>query len=322
MKRILFIPLVFICSVLLYSNESAGDKTSVQVKASITPAKATVGTALKYTIIISGPDSADIDVLLPSDRIFKPEKAEDDADSAGSVPLYIIGEASRKENRDGGVPSSEIDVEITFYRTGEYSLPNLKVIDKSGLEYSYQAPVAVIESVNKEGTLEDIEPPFALSGNYTRLYIILAVLVFAAALVFSAVKYLSKRIKVETPELIVRPPYEIFMEEVDKSDPLSLIDKGEVKQYVFTVSILFRKYISSLYNFDAAEMTTWEISLVLGSVMPDHIYTQYSSDIIDIMNFWDLSKFAEFAPSRELLEQNYRSTLDVALKLSTGGEVN
>jgi hypothetical protein len=90
-----------------------------------------------------------------------------------------------------------------------------------------------------------------------------------------------------------------------------------VKKYVFTMSILFRKYISLLYSFDAAEMTTWEISRVLGSVMPDQVYGRYSSDIIDIMNFWDLSKFAEFAPSKELLENNFNASLDIAGRLNS-----
>ena len=281
-----------------------------------------MGTVLKYTITLSGPGAGDLNVHLPSEKSFIPDKTEGEAESAGSVPLYIIGEASRKDSLESEPPVSEINVAITYYRTGEYSLPQLIITDNSGNEYSYNPPVVNIESINPEGALADIESPLNISGNFTRLFLVIIALSLSAVMVFLIIRYFKNRKKHEITEIKEKSPYEIFMDEIERNDPASFISMGEVKKYVFTMSILFRKYISLLYSFDAGEMTTWEISRILGSVMPDEIYGRYSSDIIDIMNFWDLAKFAEFAPSQELLDNNYKSTLDVAGKLTSGGEVS
>jgi len=307
----------------LYPNEQISENISVKVEASLLPVKATVGTVLTYTIVLEGQGAGELNVLLPSEKIFIPDKTEGEAEGAGSVPLYIIGDASRNDSSDEETPVSEISVEITYYRTGEYNLPLLKIVDNSGHEYSYKPPVVKIESVNQEGKLADIESPLSLSGNYTRLYLVISALIISALLIFIIMKYLKNKKNNHVLEEKVKSPYELFIDEVSKRDPASLISKGEVKLYVFTMSMLFRKYISLLYRFDAAEMTTWEISRVLGSVMPEQVYGRYSSDIIDIMNFWDLSKFAEFTPSQELLESNFNAALDVAGKLDSyeGGEL-
>ena len=322
MRKILFIPLILLFCFPLYSGEETVKNTSVKVEASILPAKSTVGTVLNYTITLKGQGAGDLNVHLPSEKIFIPEKTEGESESAGSVPLYIIGEASRKDSLESETPVSEINMAITYYRTGEYNLPQLKITDNAGNEYSYNPPVVNIESINREGSLADIESPLDLSGNYTRLFMVIIALCLSAVMVFLIIRYFKNRKKYEITEIKEKSPYEIFMDEIERKDPASFISMGEVKKYVFTMSILFRKYISLLYSFDAGEMTTWEISRILGSVMPEDVYGRYSSDIIEIMNFWDLSKFAEFAPSQELLENNFKSTLDVAGKLFSGGEVS
>ena len=52
-----------------------------------------------------------------------------------------------------------------------------------------------IEESNKEGNLEEIEPPVSLSGNYTRLIWVIAALLLAAAAAFAVYYYFKKRKK-------------------------------------------------------------------------------------------------------------------------------
>lgn len=320
MKKIFLTSLLILFTSIVYS--AAGNNEQVSIEASLSPAKATVGIMLIYRIIISGSGSADYDLHIPAEKGFFPDKRDDDSKGAKHVPLYIIGDASREESKIEGSSASEIKVEITYYRTGEYKLPLFKVIDKSENEYSYKAPEVIIESINNEAAFADIESPLSLSGNYTRLYLLIAGILIFAIFIYFLIKFFSKKRGDIKEGIPVLSPLEIFMIDLKKIDAPKLISEGKVKKYVFDLSILFRKYISALYQFDAAEMTTDEISRILASVMPDVNYKRYSSEIINIMNFWDLSKFAEFSPSNELLMDNYNSTLTIAEKLSPWKEGN
>ena len=73
MRKILFIPLILLFCFPLYSGEETVKNTSVKVEASILPAKSTVGTVLNYTITLKGQGAGDLNVHLPSEKIFIPE---------------------------------------------------------------------------------------------------------------------------------------------------------------------------------------------------------------------------------------------------------
>jgi len=321
MKKILLLIIVIVLfPCYSFSQTGEADASHVTVHASITPEKSTVGSMLEYVIILSGPSSGTFDIHLPGDKVYFPSNKGGDKNTpsgaAASVPLYVVGNASRKETAHGESSAAEIKVEITYYRTGIYNLPELKITGPSGADLLYEVPQVEIVSLNQEGSLAEIESPLDLSGNYTRVLLLLLASIFFAALIFFLYKYIKSRIR--TPEEFIPAisPIEAFLTGVDEIDAPALIAKGEIKKYVFALSILFRRYISALYGFDAVEMTTEEISGKLGYVMSGQDYKIIRGEITGIMNFWDLSKFAEFAPSEELLMNNFDSTLALARKLS------
>ena len=68
--------------------------------------------------------------------------------------------------------------------------------------------------------------------------------------------------------------------------------------------------------FDAAEMTTDEIASKIKIFMPHELYSIYGDEILSNMRLWDFSKFAEFAPSAELLLDNLEATISTAKRIS------
>ena len=64
-----------------------------------------------------------------------------------------------------------------------------------------------------------------------------------------------------------------------------------------------------------AEMTTDEIASKMKKFMPKEIYTICGEMILSNMRLWDFSKFAEFAPSTELLLDNLDATVSVAKRI-------
>ena len=311
-------------SVMTYAAE-------VSLDASVVPEKGTVGQPLTYTITISGIDPASLKITLPEKRVVYPDKKNDKKideknrkkDSAGDeksseefVPLYIINNALRDESEVDGIKKINIKIHLSYYRTGTYALPEVKIAGSDGVTIGYKIPEVVIEELNKEGTLEDIEPPVSLSGNYTRVIWIILALLLAAAAGILLYRYIKKRRKTILPEEPSLPPIEIFLNEVESLKLRELISHGRINEYVFDISIIFRRYLSAMLKFDAAEMTTDEIAKRIKKYMPSDLYAICGEEIISNMRLWDFSKFAEFTPSPELLLNNLDATISVAKRIS------
>jgi len=304
----------------------------VSLSASVAHEKATVGQPLTYSITISGIDPGSLKITLPEKKVVYPDKKSDEKnkkkDPAGDeksseefVPLYIINNALRDESVVNGVKQVNVKIILSYYRTGSYSLPEVKIAGSDGVAIGYKIPVVSIEELNKEGKLEDIEPPVSLAGNYTRIiWIIIAVLLITAAAVL-IYRYIKKRRKVIVPEAPLIPAIEIFLSEVESLKLKELISEGRINEYVFDISIIFRRYLSSMLKFDAAEMTTDEIAKKIRKYMPSDLYAVFGDEIISNMRLWDFSKFAEFTPSSELLLNNLDATISVAKRIS-GIDIN
>ncbi len=315
--------------LLLGSGACVLQAAEPSLNASVNPEKGTVGQPLTYTLTISGIDPGTIKITLPEKKIVYPEKKNENKKEAKKetkndseksseefVPQYIINSASRDDSELNGVKQINIKIIMSYYRPGIYTLPEIKISGSDGISVGYKIPSVTIEEINKEGKLEEVEPPVSLSGNYTRIIWIIAGLLLLAAAAFLLYRYYKKKRKILSIEEPSLPPIEIFLNEVESLKLRELIADGKINEYVFDISIIFRRYISSMLKFDAAEMTTDEIASKIITHMPYDLYLIYGDEIIRNMRLWDYSKFAEFTPSRELLLDNLEMTISAAKKIS------
>ncbi|MCL1833439.1 MAG: hypothetical protein FWG49_02950 [Leptospirales bacterium] len=295
----------------------------ISLEAAAVPESATVGVPLAYTLNIAGINPGDLKIVLPDKKIVYPEKKKDEGAPKNSeesadefVPLYIINNASKDNYEKKGISHIAVTISITYYRPGVYTLPEIKIIGSDGIAIGYKIPEITIEEVNKEGNFEEIEPPLSLSGSYKKIIWIAVILLLAAAAIIALYYYFEKR-KKDAPVEVSKPkPIDIFMQEVESLKLKESIEKGDINKYVFDISIIFRRYLSKEFEFDAAEMTTDEIALKIKEYMPHSLYSFYGEEIIKNMRLWDFSKFAEFTPSIELLLQNLNDTINTAKKIS------
>ena len=84
-----------------------------------------------------------------------------------------------------------------------------------------------------------------------------------------------------------------------------------------------RHLLSAQFGVDAAEMTTDEIRAGLKKFMPAELYSVYADEIMGAMDFWDISKFAAFTPSADMMRENLREARNIAAKITAeeGGDV-
>jgi hypothetical protein len=297
-----------------------GSEGVPEIKAAATPKEATVGEVIEYSVSIAGKNLHGLEVKRPEKEVLFPEKKavpgekkEDEEDAASeSVPLYIIHSASKEDSSEADLTYITVKISLSYYRPGSHLLPEVRIFGSDKVRIGYQVPEVKIKPVNSEAKLEDIEPPLELGGNYTRVIIVVIAAVAATVLVIFLIKLIKARRKRKEEEVVVVPPLESFLEELRKLEPEKLIGEGKIEEYVLGISGIFRRYISALLDFDALEMTSDEIQTWVGKILPQHLFRKYGDSFSRCFSMWDLSKFAEFTPSGDLLLENCSMTKKLA----------
>jgi hypothetical protein len=307
----------------------AGQAEYPTVTATADPVKTTVGVPVAYRVRVAGGRLKGLEIVLPEKRENYPEKEKEgdkkNKDAAGreeektsdSVPLYIIHSARRDDREEKGKKVIEVVLEIAYYRPGKYVLPEIEIFDQGKVRVGYRVPGIEVVPVNEKGEFAEIEPPLELGGNYRRLLVIIGALLLLAAAGFFIYRYIDRRRKEKETQLPPPPPpLEIFTGEVEGLRRRGLPALGKKEEFVVELSIIFRRYVSSLYGVDAMEMTRSEIVRAIMDRLPRAGAIALRDEMESALSLWDLSKFAEFDPSAEALERNCDSVVSLAKRLS------
>lgn len=299
-----------------------------EIRAAVTPQKATIGVPLEYRVTVAGEKLKGLKIALPEQKIFFPPRTEKKANkTAGAdtspeakVPLYIIQDARREDRSSGDTAYLTAVVKLAYFRPGTHRLPELNIFINGDGRVGYQIPMVTIESVNPNGEFNEIEPPLSLGGNYYRLVMVILGAMALGAGIYFLVRFLSARRKrQEVPEIPV-PPIDIFMRDAGDLARKRYIESGQVEEFVVGISHIFRKFISAQYHFDAMDMTGTEMRQALKRKLQPDEFTAVAGDLDRMVDLWDLTKFAEFAPSPEVLGANLDMTIKIARKLSAAEE--
>ncbi len=302
-----------------------------EIRASVSAQKTTIGVPFEYRVVIAG-KKPDVKVRMPEKRVVYPEpeealkgnkgKARGDKsfaqDDALKVPLFVIKNARKEESKSGDIEQISIIVEMAYFHPGKHRLPEVELFDSENVKIGYRVPEIEIESTNSHGEFQEIEPPLELSGNWWRLvWVILGICaVFAAGYYFA--RWWNAR-KAHQPPAPQVPPIEIFMQEVGSLARKKHIEEGRVREYVFEMSAIFRRFLVGQWRIDAMDMTVTEIRAALRKTLPEEMFKRNEGDIDAVLNLWDLAKFAEFAPSEETMKVNFAATVRLAKNLAGAG---
>jgi len=91
------------------------------------------------------------------------------------------------------------------------------------------------------------------------LWIVLGAALAAAAFILLR-KYLKKKDSAAAPAVPALPPYEEAVGAIDALDGKKYLERGMVREYVFELSEIFKRYIGRRYDTIAPELTTEEIA--------------------------------------------------------------
>jgi hypothetical protein len=319
-------------SIASYNTPSIKDTQTIQsqldIKATIIPEKATVGQTIEYKLNIIDKDHAKIKVIPPEKReLYQPQnkdKTEEKNNPDDKVPIYIIHKVTKNDRSDKSITDITVTLTLSYYRPGRHMLPEIKIKYNKEENLRYKVPEIEITTINKDGSLHEIEPPLELSGNYSRLIILIATVFTLTLIGVTIAWYVRKKFRKKREAISTQIPIEIFMDEIYAFGGNKLIEDGRIEDYIFGISTIFRRFLSAEFGFDAIEMTTEEIKRALSNSAFKKRVRAHEDDIIKSFNMWDLSKFAEFTPSKELLTDNLNQIIKTAkaIAISPGSQEN
>lgn len=312
-----------ICTILLLFFFTALFAEDLEIKSSVDREKASVGEVVKYIVTYAEKKDSTYKVELPEKKVYFPVLSEDDKKQSENkaqslVPVFEIRNIIKKEEKAGDENIVKYEIEIVYFRTGSYALPQLYILDSEDIAIGYNIPSIEIEKKNVDGQKTPDEPPLELSGNYTRLIILIfgvVILTIVAVLFFIYIRKIMKKRK--KPETVI-PPIEIFKKDVETLKQKSFIEKNMKADFCFELSHIFKKYLSLSMNADVLEMTNEELAAFIECNVGEFNINDKSALLEtyrNISNLWDLSKFAEFDPSEDMLKMNLNGTCELAEKV-------
>ena len=166
-----------------------------------------------------------------------------------------------------------------------------------------QIPIVVLSNLGdkpEEVTLRPIQEFMPIQSGW-RMYLSIA---FAAilfiGLIGGIIGWRRKRDMMDIEALVEDPPHIRAEKEIEALLSSRLFEKGDVKAFYFAFSETIRRYMESIRNFPAAEMTTEEIARFVKTEPLDQ-------KILPMLKQADLVKFSDSIPTPDSKEQDIRT---------------
>jgi hypothetical protein len=195
---------------------------------------------------------------------------------------------------------------ITTYSTGICTIPKLPYIvgddDESDTLYSIDQTIHVLSVIDTDSaTLRDIKPP-QVAG--TRSFLLLWICIGILGLLLIAIAVWQQvrsrgGIHAGPPP---KPPFEEAMEALEKLKAQNYIKRGMIREYVFGLSNIAKRYTERRFGVTAAEFTTEEM---LAWIPNSPLDTENRTRLHWFFTHTHLVKFARFSPDMATLERYF-----------------
>jgi len=294
----LLILLILVCGNLCSADEL------INVTASVDKQTAYIGDLIEYRIVISYDSTIEL----------TPPAAG--ANLGGfEVKDYDIGSPVATE--EGG-RRQEMEFKLRTFTTGDYVIPALPIEytrPDDSVKYISADPIKItIKSLLAEGAEGDSLEPRGLKGQASldRTSWLWWVVAGAAAIIIitAAIWYIvrRRRLAVEEPYVDPRPSWEIAFAELAVLKEKNLPGKGEIKRFYFELSEIFKKYLGNKFEFNAIDLTTYEIGEWLNEFdFEDDLRRR----VVGFLNHADLVKFAKYVPPDDRPESDWTAAYEL-----------
>ncbi|MGH8005073.1 MAG: hypothetical protein ACRECJ_10175 [Limisphaerales bacterium] len=265
----------------------------VEVKASLSQDKITVGEVSTYTVEIFSYPEVKLDSIPFGSNLVSFEVKKD-----------TILPVSRLKGRE--VRRAVFD--ITAFTVDTLTIPPLPVTyrsqkgDSGGMVFSPALKLVVaslLEPDSAKHRLKAEKPPFEVGINWWPWIGLFLWALAALAFVLWVLKHRTVEIvEQEKPDL--RPPWEIALAELEELLLSLLLTEGNLKRLHIRLSEIFRWYAHRMYRIPAEDLTTEEQLEHLRKFLSDELWSESKR----FLTFCDLVKFARWEPGEKQMSEN------------------
>jgi hypothetical protein len=279
-----------LCVLLIFSISSAAIITS-----SISSRKLSVGDLLNFSVHL----------IVKKGTSVTPPVPESDFGN-----IFVKEWNVYKDEREK-IDSLSYNYVITTYTPEPCTIPALSfILEENGSTDTVtteEIPLHILSVITGDTVdLIGLKPPLA-AGKAPKWWLwLLGTIGVLAAVIFGSI-YLIKKLRKTPPPPPPVPPYEEAIEALRSLGVKKYLQKGLVREYVFELSEIFKRYIGRRFDCNAVEFTTEEMIAWTGAFSLD---IKLRASIEWFFRTTDPVKFARLIPDSAIIERFEREVRD------------
>jgi hypothetical protein len=239
------------CLVLIATGAFQNALCSV-IFSSISTRELSVGDRVHFSVSILGPKGA---TIVPPDP-------------SSQFGALTVKEWNSRKFEQEKADSTVFEYSLTFYKPEPCTIPSLSYVLETGTKRdtlkSEAIPLTMVPLITTDSAdIMDLRPQQTTGKRpLAWLWLLIAMLAATAAIVI--IRHYSRTLRRPPPPSPPKPPYEEAIEALAALDAKQYLLKGLVREYVFELSDILKRYIERRFTINAAEFTTEEILAWLG----------------------------------------------------------
>jgi hypothetical protein len=189
-------------------------------------------------------------------------------DPSSSFGNITVKEWNSRKFEQTKADSLVFEYAITTYKAEPCTIPALSfVLESKDVHDTLKTeaiPLTLVPQITTDSAdIMDLRPQ-QVTGKRPLLWLWLLVAAILAAAATLIGRYYFKRLQRPPPPPPPKPPYEEAMEALAALESKQYLQKGLVREYVFELSDILKRYIERRFSINAAEFTTEEMLAWLG----------------------------------------------------------
>lgn len=296
MNRTIYFQKLILLSTIYITCLFCISATATVIYTDISQDSLTLGEKLQFTVSLVTPQGA---------QIIPPE-------TENGFGKLIVKNYNENKIENKNYDSTAYIYILTIYEIEQCSIPKLPFIevkgDKFDTLYSDLIPIRAISVItaNENDTvqLKDLKgQQTAGTPSLLWLWVLLSIITIAG--IIYLIRYLWIKSRKPPPPPPPKPPYDEAIEALGKLQNKNLLTKGLIREYVFELSEILKRYIDRRFDSNAADFTTEEMLQWLKTI-------PFKADLCKIAEwFFNTThpvKFAKMIPDNTTVKQLYDET--------------
>lgn len=294
-KKFLVFKLIVIGLFVFTCGVYASDLTS-----SVNKQTFTVGEILTFQVIADVPSASQVIAPVLNENL-------------GNIIIKEWNSSKKELEKSDSVTFS---YKITAYVPENCTIPSLPfIISKDNkqdtlftkaIPLQFQSVIAVDTADTSKIDIKDLKPQLdAGKAPLWWLWVIIAIILIAASVIIY--KRFFARKKVQEKVIPLLPPYEEAIASINELERKKYLSRGLIREYVFELSEILKRYIERRFEINASEFTTEEVIAWLGV---SNLSTEMKQSINWFFLKSDPIKFARLIPDDETTNRFMTETMN------------